>query len=612
MRAAVTTGHGAMEVVEVAEPAGPGPGELLLRPEAVGLCGSDFHYFHGHLDGVAYPRIQGHEFSAIVAEAGAGSAAAFAPGQRVAVWPVSSCGECYACRIGRDNACERISLIGIHSDGALREQLTVPAAQAFAVDDLDARLTAFIEPTSIAVRTVVRGRVAAGERVLVLGAGPIGQAVAIAALDRGASVLVADRIASRLELARAFGCAVALLEPGDDVAARARAWAGGEAPEVVVEATGAVEPMRAALDAVAQAGRVLVVGLSTHEVPLRVGALPFRELDVLGVSCCKADDFAAAAALVKRWEHAVAPLISHDFALADAPGAMAYAGDNPAEVMKAVVHPMSATSARPATRLFDVEGVRALVTGAASGIGQAFAEVLADSGARVTLADIDAERLALVVAELEARGGDVRGVVVDVSDAAAVDTAFAGAVAAHGGLDVAFANAGIAAVPGFGVPGGQELHTVADDVWQRVLALNQHGVLYTMRAAAAVMKRQGSGRIVVTASTAGLSSEPLVCYGYAASKAAVIGLARHAALELAQHGVHVNVIAPGPFKTRIAGGVDAEGERVWSSLVPLGRMGDTEELKGLALLLASPASSFITGAVIPIDGGQLLGKPGEW
>jgi NAD(P)-dependent dehydrogenase (short-subunit alcohol dehydrogenase family) len=126
------------------------------------------------------------------------------------------------------------------------------------------------------------------------------------------------------------------------------------------------------------------------------------------------------------------------------------------------------------------------------------------------------------------------------------------------------------------------------------------------------MKPQGSGRIVVTASTAGLTSEPLVCYGYAASKAAVIGLARHAALELAPHGVRVNVIAPGPFKTRIAGGVTPEGEREWAALVPLGRMGETEELKGLALLLASPASSFMTGAVIPIDGGQLLGKPGDW
>jgi L-gulonate 5-dehydrogenase len=337
MRAAVTIGPNVMSVADVAEPAGPRPGELLVRPEAVGLCGSDFHYFHGHLGG-AYPRVQGHEFSAIVEAAGEGCPPGLATGRRVAVWPLSACGECHACSIGRENACERISLIGIHSDGALQERLVVPAAQAIAVDDLDARLTAFIEPASIAVRTVVRGRVSAGEHVLVLGAGPIGQAVAIAALDRGAVVLVADRIESRLELARAYGCEVAVMAPGEDIAARARAWAGGEAPEVVVEATGAVEPMRMALGAVAQAGRVVVVALSGHDVPLPVGQLAFRELDLLGVSVCTAAEFAAAAALVKRWEHAVAPLLTHDFPLEQAPEAIAYASANPADVMKAVVH----------------------------------------------------------------------------------------------------------------------------------------------------------------------------------------------------------------------------------------------------------------------------------
>ena len=136
----------------------------------------------------------------------------------------------------------------------------MPASQAFPVATTDARLAAFVEPMSIAVRTVVRGRVAAGERVLVLGAGPIGQAVAIAALDRGASVLLVDRVAARLERGGASGADLALLEPGDDLVARARDWGGGELPEVVVEATGAQEPMRASLDVVAQTGRVLVVG----------------------------------------------------------------------------------------------------------------------------------------------------------------------------------------------------------------------------------------------------------------------------------------------------------------------------------------------------------------
>ena len=258
--------------------------------------------------------------------------------------------------------------------------------------------------------------------------------------------------------------------------------------------------------------------------------------------------------------------------------------------------------------LFDVRGVRAIVKGAASGLGFAMAEVLADCGAHVTLADVDADGLESVTTGL---GGAARPFVADVSDEEQVRALVDDVVAAEGGLDVVFANAGIASVPGFGVEGGQTLDTVEPADWDRVLGINLSGVLFTMKHAAAVMKRQGSGRIVVTSSAAGLKPEPAVCYGYAASKAAVLNIVRHAALELAPHGVLVNAICPGPFKgTRIGGGVTEsptpELERMWSKTVPLGRMAEPEELKGLVLLLASPASSFMTGGSYVIDGGTLV------
>jgi NAD(P)-dependent dehydrogenase (short-subunit alcohol dehydrogenase family) len=259
-------------------------------------------------------------------------------------------------------------------------------------------------------------------------------------------------------------------------------------------------------------------------------------------------------------------------------------------------------------RVFDVRGARAIVTGAASGLGLAMAEVLADCGARVTLADVDAERLEAATAAL---GANARSFVVDVADEDQVRALVDDVVSAAGGLDVVFANAGITSVPGFGVEGGQGLATVEPADWDRVLGINLSGVLFTMKHAAAVMKRQGGGRIVVTSSAAGLKPEPAVCYGYAASKAAVLNVVRHAALELAPHGVLVNAICPGPFKgTRIGGGVTEsptpELERMWSRTVPLGRMADPEELKGLVLLLASPASSFMTGGAYLIDGGTLV------
>lgn len=341
MRAAVTQARGLMEVVDVPEPQEPGAGEVVVRPEVVGLCGSDFHYFLGDLGAIddpsaLYPRIQGHELSATVDSAGPGESG-LEPGQRVALWPVAACGRCYPCRIGRGNACANIRLFGIHADGGLQERLLLPASQVFPVGDLDASTAALIEPVSIAVRTVTRGRVEAGDRVVVFGAGPIGQAVALAATDRGASVLLLDRQESRLEHGRGIGAELLAVETGDDAVSRAREWAGAEGPEVVVEATGAPDLLQQAVDLVGSAGRVVVVGLSDHDAPVRVGRLPFKELDVLGVSCCNAEEFAAAVDLVSRRRDVAAPLVTHEFSLDQAPEGIAYAMQHPAEVMKAVV-----------------------------------------------------------------------------------------------------------------------------------------------------------------------------------------------------------------------------------------------------------------------------------
>jgi NAD(P)-dependent dehydrogenase (short-subunit alcohol dehydrogenase family) len=233
------------------------------------------------------------------------------------------------------------------------------------------------------------------------------------------------------------------------------------------------------------------------------------------------------------------------------------------------------------------------------------AEVMADGGARVMLTDIDAERLETEGQRLLEAGAQVRWSQVDVTEEGAIETLIDDVVASEGGLDVVFANAGISLEPGFRDGGG--LHTFERAAWDRVLAVNLDGALATMRAGAAAMKHDGGGRIVVTASTAGMRTDPMVGYSYAVTKAAVISAARQAALELAPHGVHVNVIAPGPIRTRIGGGVPPtpEIERMWADSVPLGRMGEPDEIKGVALLLASPASSWMTGVVIPIDGGAL-------
>ena len=263
--------------------------------------------------------------------------------------------------------------------------------------------------------------------------------------------------------------------------------------------------------------------------------------------------------------------------------------------------------------LFSVHGRVALVTGGASGLGYAFASVLVAAGAHVVLADVDEERAAKAAGDLASSGGAHSGsassVVLDVSDRLSVEALADDIVAAYGHLDIAFANAGVARGTPPLVPAGV-IDSFGWDDYNDLIDVNLHGVVYTIRAAARHMRRQRSGSIVATASTAGLRNDPFVPYSYAIAKAGVVNLVKQAAHDLARWNVRVNAIAPGPFKTSLGGGpMSAAAEARWNAVIPLGRMGDPREIRGLALLLASDAGSFMTGGVYPIDGGALLQGP---
>lgn len=314
MLAAVTTGPHRIEVRELPAPPPPRPGWVALRPETVGVCGSDAHIFHGQLAALSgadrsYPRVQGHEISAVIDRIGDGCPARLRVGERVAVWPVSACCDCYPCRTGRPNVCVNFQLVGVHRDGGLAERMSVPAGQVFPTGGLAAEATAIVEPVSIAVHAVRRARLAGGEQVAVLGAGPIGQSVCLAARDAGASVLVIDPVQRRREIALRMGAQQALWDerPVD----AAREWAREDGPEVVIDTTGRPEVLADAMDMAVAGGTVVVVGMTADEAPVRSGVLPVKELDVLGSSCCTADGFAAAVDLVTRHPEAAEGLVTH-------------------------------------------------------------------------------------------------------------------------------------------------------------------------------------------------------------------------------------------------------------------------------------------------------------
>jgi L-gulonate 5-dehydrogenase len=333
-----------MRLADVPEPTGPGPGQVLVRPEAVGVCGSDYHFLTGELVtppafGPQFPRVQGHEVAGTVVAVGPGVPEGIGAGQRVAVWPLSSCGACYACRSGRGNACPNFRLIGIHTDGALQSEFVVDADQVFPAGDLEPEVAAFCEPLSIAVHALKRGRVAAGEHVVAMGAGPIGQAVVLAARERGAEVLVTDLVPGRLELARQGGAATLDLTQEDDVLGAVRTWAGEEGPELVVDCTGVPGAIRSGVDMLAPTGRIVIVGIAHVDVPLPVNAFTEREIDVLGATVCTADDFAEAVVIAGRHAEQVRRLVTHRRPLEEAPAAIEHAMAHPGEVMKLVILP---------------------------------------------------------------------------------------------------------------------------------------------------------------------------------------------------------------------------------------------------------------------------------
>ena len=256
----------------------------------------------------------------------------------------------------------------------------------------------------------------------------------------------------------------------------------------------------------------------------------------------------------------------------------------------------------------DVTGNGILVTGAAAGIGLAIAAALARNGARVMLADIDGDAAADQARMLRDEGHDAGAVKLDITDAPALRSAMETVRRRFGRLDSVFANAGISGGPGPAAAEAGRLVNVDLAALDRVLHVNLVGTLATVQAAVATMLPQRRGRIVVTASATGLRAEPMVSYAYSLSKAAVVQLVRQAAAELAEHGILISAIAPGPVRTNIGGGAMLKNPRVAERLaapIPLKRIAEADEMVGAALLLASPAASYMTGNVITIDGGWM-------
>jgi len=335
MRAAVLRGVADLVIEERPVP-DPGPNEVRVKVTAVGVCGSDVHYYeHGRIGEfvVRQPLVLGHEPSGVVDALGPG-ATRHRVGQRVSVEPGVPCFTCAQCLSGRYNLCPDMRFFATPPvDGALCEYVAVHEAFAHPVPDtLSDDAAALLEPLSVGVWAALKGRVTAGSRVLVNGAGPIGLVSAQCALAFGATeVVVADVNPRRLQLARDLGATSTV-----DVSRTPLAQAGAE-PEVLLECSGHPAAIRAALFTVAPAGRAVLVGMGGDEVPLPLSYVQNREIELTG-TFRYANTWPTAIALAATGRVDLDRLVTAHFGLADAADALT-AGRTDPDAVKSVVVP---------------------------------------------------------------------------------------------------------------------------------------------------------------------------------------------------------------------------------------------------------------------------------
>jgi 3-oxoacyl-[acyl-carrier protein] reductase len=240
----------------------------------------------------------------------------------------------------------------------------------------------------------------------------------------------------------------------------------------------------------------------------------------------------------------------------------------------------------------------AVITGGARGIGLGIATVLASEGAHVVLADVDGAAAEDAAATLRASGLAAEGAAVDVTERASVDALAARIVGAHGRIDILAANAGIYPITPFAA--------IDDAIWDRVMGINAKGALHAAQACLPAMLERGYGRIVLTSSITGPVTGQTGFAHYGASKAAMLGLMRSLAVEVADRGITVNAVMPGNVATPGLEGTNEEHRDRMLSAIPMGRFGTAEDVGFAVRLLAAPEASYITGQTLIVDGGQVL------
>ena len=316
----------------------PGEGEVRIRVQQIGICGSDIHVWHGTHPFTPYPVIQGHEFMGVVDAIGPGVENAPAIGTKVTALPQIICGHCNPCKKGRFNICENLKVRGFQANGCGREYFNIPAERLVVLpDDFSADQGAFVEPVSVAVHSCNRAGDLKGRNVVVLGAGTIGNLIAQLAKARGAAkVLITDIADYRLDVARQCGVDYAINTSRESLKDATTAAFGDGGFDLAFEAAGVEASLASAIKCIEKGGMVLIVGVYGKPPVVDMGVVGEHEIVLAGSMMYWREDWEEAVKLLAS-SISIAPLVSKHFAFAEWPDAYRFIDKNGASTMKVMV-----------------------------------------------------------------------------------------------------------------------------------------------------------------------------------------------------------------------------------------------------------------------------------
>ena len=314
----------------------PGEGEALLRVLYCGICGADVASFTGNQPFTTYPRIPGHEFSAEIVSI-PDNDRGLKPGDIVTANPYFNCGTCYSCQRGFVNCCTDNQTMGVQRDGSFREYIVMPVERIYEGKGLSAKELALVEPFTISYHALHRAEVKPTDKVLIVGAGPIGLFALIAAKAQGATVYVADVLDGRLEKALKFGADGVINSGKNDIVEEAMKVTGGNGFDVCVEACGLSVTFLACIDCAAFAANIILIGNGKKETTFLHSVLLKKELNVFGSRNSYASDFKAVIDLIAEGKVNVLDMVSAVYPIDDAKAAFDALANNDGSLAKVLL-----------------------------------------------------------------------------------------------------------------------------------------------------------------------------------------------------------------------------------------------------------------------------------